>query len=274
MVPRNVDPRSGFIVNANNTPFQAAGAGSELDPRAYSPLLGIETDTTNRGTRAIELMAADPAMGEADLDRIKYDTGVSRRSWAARWFADIAAVDPRGERDLAEARRLLARWDWNFDGRGPADALAALLMRAGQKWHYQRLPEADPRTELRTAAAYLTNRFGRLDPPLGTVLRLRQGAVDLPMDGAPDVLRAASLWDEAPDGRLVVKHGDSFVMFITWDRRGRVASRSIQPFGAATTRPGSAHYADQAPLFVAHRTKPVWFSPHDLAAHVERVYRP
>ena len=47
-----------------------------------------------------------------------------------------------------------------------------------------------------------SKHFGRLDPPLGTVLRLRQGKVDLPMDGGPDVLRAAALWDEANDGRL------------------------------------------------------------------------
>ena len=278
VVPKNVDPKSGFIINANNTPFQAAGAGSELDPKAFSPLLGIETDTTNRGTRALELMGADASISAADLDRIKYDTGVSRAGWAGRWFADIAAVDPGNDRSLAAAKAVLATWDWNCDGHGRADALAALLMRAGQSWHYQRRPRADPRAELGLAAAYLTKHFGRLDPPLGTVLRVRQGKVDLPMDGAPEVLRAASLWDEAPDGRLVVKHGDSFVMFMTWPKSGPksgpVISRSIQPYGAATTRPSSPHYADQAPLFVRHQTKPVWFSPAELKQHVERVYRP
>jgi acyl-homoserine-lactone acylase len=46
-VPRLVNPASGYLINANNTPFQAAGPGDELDPRAFSPLLGIETDFTN-----------------------------------------------------------------------------------------------------------------------------------------------------------------------------------------------------------------------------------
>ena len=272
VVPQNRNPRSGFLINANNSPYQAAGAGSELPPQP--PLLGVETDTTNRATRAIELMSADGAISEAALARIKYDTGVSRRSWAARWFADLAAVDPRGDQHLADAQALLRRWDWNFDGRGPADGLAVLLMRAGQAWHYPRKPEADPRAELGKAAAYLLDHFGRLEVPLGTLLRLRQGSVDLPLDGGPDVLRAASLWDEDKDGRLAVKHGDSFVMFMAWDRQGRVHSRSIQPFGAATTRPESPHYADQAALFARHETKPVWFSPAELRQHLERVYRP
>ncbi len=99
-VPRNVNPASGFLINANNTPFQAAGTGSEISPADYSPLLGIETDTTNRATRALELMGADPSITDADLHRIKFDTGVSRVSWAAKWFADIAAVDPRGDKSL------------------------------------------------------------------------------------------------------------------------------------------------------------------------------
>ena len=102
-VPQNIDPGSGFVVNANDTPYQAAGAGYELDPASFSPLLGIETDTTNRATRALELMGADPRIGADDLRRIKYDTGVSRRSWAGKWCADLLAVRP-GSAACAAAR--------------------------------------------------------------------------------------------------------------------------------------------------------------------------
>ncbi len=272
-VPRNVDPVSGFIVNANDSPFQAAGTGSELDPHAFSPLLGIETDTTNRGRRALELMGAIRAIGDADLLRIKFDTGVSRASWAGRWMRDVLTT-PAVTVDGRRAQALLARWHGMLDGRDPGDALASLLMHDGQRWHYQRLPREDPATDLESAAAYLQLHFGRLDPPLGTVLRLRRGAVDLPMDGGPEVLRAAALWDEAPDGRLVVNDGDSFIMAVAWNRAGQVSSRSIVPFGTAATRPASPHYADQASLFVRHRFKPVWFDPADLRRHLERVYRP
>jgi acyl-homoserine-lactone acylase len=43
-----------------------------------------------------------------------------------------------------------------------------------------------------------------------------------------------------------------------------------QPYGAATTRPGSPHYADQAPLFAAQRFKPVHFVRADAARHAVR----
>ena len=273
-VPRLVNPPSGFLVNSNNTPWLAAGRGSELRPGDWSPLLGVETNMTNRATRALELMSADPSISRAELARIKYDTAVSKQSWAAPWFASLLALDPKGDDQLARAQAVLRQWDWNFDGRGPADALAALLLRAGNKWHYQGLERTDPREELAKAAEHLTTHFGRIDPPLGEVMRLRVGDVDLPYLGGPDVLRAASLWDVADDGRLVVKHGDSFLMFAEWSPAGHVQSWSIQPFGAAVSRPDSPHHDDQARLFAERRVKPVWFTREQLRGHVERVYRP
>jgi acyl-homoserine-lactone acylase len=269
-VPKNVDPASGFIQNANNSPYLAAGAGSELAPQPA--LLGVERDATNRGTRAVELLSADRLISQAELEAIKYDTAVSRQGWAKSWFD---AVDQaRHGADTVAGRDLLRQWDWNFDGRGPADALALMVMRTGNAWYYRRQERTEPADALREAMAHLQKHFGRLDPPLGDVLRLRQGKVDLPLDGGPDVLRAMPLWDAQADGRLAVKHGDSFLMFMAWDRQGRVRSRSIQPFGAATTRPDSPHYADQAALFARRQTKPVWFSPAALRPNVERVYRP
>lgn len=274
MVPQNVDPRSGFIENSNNTPFMAAGPGSELDPKAYSPLLGIETDVTNRALRGVGLMAATPRIGEAELLRIKYDTAYDPGGYAGRWWRAIAAVDPKGDKTIADAKALLARWDWTLDGKGPADALACLMLRPANKANYQRQAQwPDAREELAQWSAHLIKYFGRLDPPLGDLMRLRHGKVDLPLDGGPDTLRAMALWDIDDDGRLRAKHGDSFIMLVDWAPDGSVRSQSIQPFGAATTRPESTHYSDQAALFAQHRMKPVWFWPQDVAAHAKSARR-
>ncbi|HZH76874.1 MAG TPA: penicillin acylase family protein, partial [Archangium sp.] len=190
------------------------------------------------------------------------------------WFKELLAVDPQGDNLLAEARELLSQWDWNWDGKGPADSLAFSILRSPNRFHYERKPKPDPRAVMAEAAGYLQKHFGRLDVPLGELIRLRQGKVDLPLDGGPDSLRAATSYDEAPDGRLAIRHGDSFILFVTWDKAGLVRSESVQPFGSASTRPDSPHYTDQAELFVQHRFKPVWFDPAELQAHAERSYRP
>jgi acyl-homoserine-lactone acylase len=274
-VPALVNPGSGYVMNANNSPWVAAGPGDELDPAAFSPLLGVEDDDTNRSARAIELLEAAGPINAAELAAIKYDTGYTRNSYAGPWLARLVALDAKGDGQIAAAQALLRQWDWQLDGKGRGDALALMVLRPANGAHYQRkAQQPDPRAVLSEMAAHLQQHFGTLDPPLGTVLRLRRGKVDLPLDGGNDTLRASTLWDAEADGRLKVRHGDSFLMFISWDRAGQVQSESIQPFGAASTRPASPHYADQAPLFVEKRLKPVLFDPQALLATNPRRYRP
>ncbi len=277
--PALVNPGSGYVINANNTPYVAAGPGDELDPAAFSPLLGVEDDMTNRARRLIDLFEASGQIDEARLKAIKYDTSYAHAGYSKAWMDRILALDLKDEAELSKAQSLLRAWDWNLDGKGQGDALALMVMRPANKVHYQRTtPEPDPRAVLKAAADHLQTYFGSLDPKLGTVLRLRHGEgkyrVDLPLDGGNDTIRASTLWDAEPDGRLKVRHGDSFIMFMTWDKAGKVHSESIQPFGAATTRPANLHYNDQAPLFVRHQLKPVLFDPAALWATKPRTYRP
>ncbi|MET0272603.1 MAG: penicillin acylase family protein, partial [Phenylobacterium sp.] len=119
----------------------------------------------------------------------------------------------------------------------------------------------------------LKKAYGRVDPEWGEVNRLRRGTMDLPVDGGPDVYRA--IYGKLdPDGRLHAVNGDCYLMFIEWDRNGKLTSRSIHQFGSATLDTTSRHYADQAPLFAAHQTKPVLFTEAELAGNISRAYRP
>ena len=277
-VPQLVNPASGYLMNANNTPFTAAGPGDELNPSAYDPRMGVELDETNRSLRAIALFEAVGPIDEATLKRIKFDTGYERAGYAGDFMRRVLALRPR-DRRVDEARHILSRWDWRLDGRGDGDALALMVLRPANRAHYLRTGEQpDAEAILTEATFHLLDHFQTLNPPLGRVLRLRQGEgatrVDLPLDGGNDTLRASTLWDIEPDGRLSVRHGDSFLMFVRWDRDGRVRSESIQPFGAATTRTGSPHHTDQSRLFVRHQLKPVLFDPAALWATRPRTYRP
>ena len=142
-----------------------------------------------------------------------------------------------------------------------------------KKWRREALP--NPQEALKETADDLRDRFGRIDPPLADVQRLRRGTVDLPMLGGADTLRATTAWDkEQGDGKQRVRHGDSFIMLMQWDKEGKVTSESIQPYGSATNRPQSPHYTDQMALFAAQKFKPVHFEWADAVRHAERRYRP
>jgi acyl-homoserine-lactone acylase len=273
-LPHYENPASGFVFNSNNTPFVAAGKSSDLSPDSVPPEMGVELKMTNRAYRAEKLLDATNPIGRVEIERIKYDTGWEREGYVRETLEGIAALDLRDEPVLRKAQALLAGWDMTSDGRGRADTLALLIMRKPMGDSYNGRPLTPPRELLEFAADYLMEHFGRLDPPLQDALRLRQGpgpyAVDLPLDGGSDTLRASTLWDYDEDGRLSVRHGDSFVMFVEWAPGKRVSSESIQPFGAATTRPRDVHYTDQAPLFIQHKLKPVHFWRADVLRNAVR----
>jgi penicillin amidase/acyl-homoserine-lactone acylase len=126
---------------------------------------------------------------------------------------------------------------------------------------------------LRTAIKTLRGHFGRIDPQWGEVNRIRRGKLDLAIDGGPDTYRAV-YGEPQPDGTLTAVGGDTFIMFVTWDRNGKLFSQSIHQFGSATLDAGSPHYADQTPLFVKMQTKPVLFTEDELRGHIVEDYQP
>lgn len=273
--PKVVSPASGFVQNANNTPYLAAGPGSEIDPKTQSPYLGIELGMTNRGLMGTGLMMNDTSITPQELLAIKMDTRYAKSSWVKPWMDSLLAVDAKGDAKITEAQKLLREWDWSSDGKGKADAIAERLIRHAARANWRNDPLPNPRETLQKTVEEFTERFGRLDPALGDIQRLRRGKVDLPMLGGTDTLRATTMWDgEQPDGKMRVRHGDSFIMLVRWDKAGKVLSESIQPYGAATNRPDSPHYTDQMKLYVAGKFKPVHFEWADAVKNAKRRYRP
>ena len=94
--------------------------------------------------------------------------------------------------------------------------------------------------------------------------------LDLPLGGGPDVINGINARNV--DDRLVGRQGDSLVMVVELGPDG-TRSTSIHQYGASS-RPGSPHFADQAPLFVKRGMKPTWRTPGELAGHTERAYEP
>jgi acyl-homoserine-lactone acylase len=272
--PMIVDPVSGFVTNANNTPFLAAGKGSELDTANFSTLLGIEARRTNRIIRALELLEADTSLTPQALLAIKFDTGYSRNSFAGQWIEKLLAADLKGEPDLVAAQKLLKEWDFNSDGKGRADTIGEAMMHMANSDAYHGRPLPDAKAKLREVVDALIRGFGRIDPPLGDVQRLIRGKVNLPANGGTDTLRAATIWEPQDNGQMRVRHGDSFIMLTAWDKAGKLTSQSIQPYGSATNRPESPHYTDQMQMFLDRKFKPVHFEWADAVGQAKRRYRP
>ncbi|HEX4712874.1 acylase [Phenylobacterium sp.] len=265
-IPQLWNPKSGFVFNSNNTPFQATDPADDLKPEAFSKTLGIQTNMTNRAYRVLETVGVQHSIDAKTFNDDKYDLAYSTRSDVAKGVQALLSVPAGDDADLAAAQALVKTWDRRTDVHSRATALVVLTLTKLQGG-------GSPLAALKASMADLKTHFGRFDPEWGEVNRIRRGKVDLAIDGGPDTYRAVYGRPD-PDGRLHALAGDTYVMFVEWDKQGRLSSRSVHQFGSATQDEASPHYADQTPLFVAMKTKPVWFTETQLNGHIAKDYRP
>jgi penicillin amidase/acyl-homoserine-lactone acylase len=226
---------------------------------------------TNRAYRAQENFGADAAITAEAFRAYKFDIAYSDRSNVAKEIAEVIRVDAGSDNDLRAAQVLLKGWDRRTNVGSRAAALAVLM--STEAAHSDSHPDVLPIDALRHAVTTLKTHFGRIDPEWGQVNRFRRGNLDLAIDGGPDIYRAV-YGVAQKDGTLTASAGDTLIMFVTWDKAGALSSDSINQFGSATLDSHSPHYADQTPLFVAMKTKPVLFTQSQLTGNVEADYHP
>jgi acyl-homoserine-lactone acylase len=249
--PELIDPTSGWIASTNGAPWYSTDEGANPAPGQFPQAAPfIETYVTNRGYRAVELLSPLRRISDEQLLAAKFDITSSERSNMVRAINTVLTADASNDAELADIQAVLRRWDRRAAADSREAALANIMFLPIFNARREGRPEPDPLTSVREAAAHLRTHFGRLDPPLGDVLRLRRGDVDLPLDGGPDTLRALR-WTPDEDGRLSADFGDGFMMIMDWAPDGTLTTRVIHQWGASD-RPESPHYNDQSEMFSRH----------------------
>lgn len=273
-LPRVINPRAGFVLNMNHTPFRATADGENPRPEDFAPEAGIETYMTNRGLRGLELLGADESISADEFRAYKYDKRYSRESEAQQVVSGLLAAIPEGDAELGEAREILARWQLTTEGDDTSAALAiATALPISMARRRGEVPP-EPLAALREAMRALRTHHGRLDPPWREVNRIRRGPHDIGMSGGPDVLRAVETDRLGDDGRFSAQTGDTLILFSTWDASGEQTIETIHQFGSATLDEASPHYADQLALFAQEQTKRVPLTEAELLAAGAKTYRP
>ncbi len=273
-MPKTINPPSGFVFNANNTPYVSSVGEGQPKPTDFSPTMGIETKMTNRAHRLRRLLSSLDSISEADFRRIKYDLSYDVKSQGMPEFLRfIEAPLPAGNDDIAEAFALLKSWDYstNIDNRSAAIAMLTLAPLLDFR---QQQEKPDLIAGLRDAQDTLITHFGRIDPTYGEVNRLQRGEQEWPLDGGPDTLRAIYTEADPQTGKHIAVAGDSYIMFVEWDEQGKVSSSSVHNFGSATLDANSPHFVDQSPLFAQMQEKPVRLELSDVLQHATRDYSP
>jgi acyl-homoserine-lactone acylase len=298
-LPRLLNPRGGYVQNANNPP-QFACLADPLDMRRY-PSYVERGELGLRPQLAITMLEERPRFSIEDVIRLKFDTRVLlaerikpalldalRRATAlsADARAGMAALEEWDNRASAESRgaALFFRfWDTyirdvkepfatRWDGAQPVATPSGLSDIAAAIRH------------LEGAVRWMRDTYGDERAAWGDINRYRVGALDLPAEGCTGTYGcfrvqrfvnvegrrrnvAGNLADRGPVG-----FGDAWVLVVDFSTPTPTAW-SVLAYGQ-TTDLASPHSRDQIQLLAGRRLRRAWFRPDEIRANLEREYRP
>ena len=278
-LPQVIQPKAGFIYDANHSPFKSTSAEENPKEEDYSERMGYETYDNNRSTRLIELIESYDKVSYKDFKDIKYDN-----SFPSKFnynFMDISIIetlkiDP--DNDLFEMLDIIQKWDRKTDidshGAGIYGVLYYQLV-----WRYRNEIQKNNNTvseetllsALRDVKSYLIDNFGSTDITLGDFQKLVRGDIEIPIWGLPDVITAMSS-RPYKDGKHKVIQGESYIGLVRFNEKGPVLE-SIISYGNSDN-PDSEHYTDQMDLYSKFKTKKMTFDKEQIYKEAKSIYNP
>ena len=278
-LPQVIQPESGFIYNANHSPFKSTSADENPNEKNYNENMGYETYDNNRSTRLIELIESYDKVSYDDFKDIKYDN-----SFPSKFnynFMDISIIETlklQAENDLFELLDIIQKWDRKTDidsqGAGIYGVLYYQLVR-----NYRSEIQKNNKTvskeillsALADTKAYIINNFGSIKITLGDFQKLVRGDKELPIWGLPDVITAMSS-RPYKDGKHKVTQGESYIGLVRFNENGPILE-SIISFGNSDN-PDSDHYTDQMEKYSKFQTKKMTFDKNTIYSQAKKIYNP
>ncbi|HZZ38773.1 MAG TPA: penicillin acylase family protein [Acidobacteriaceae bacterium] len=304
-VPHLLNPKSGYLFNVNDSPWNGAGASSlrKADYPAYVEQ-GIESA---RGLHAMRVLAPNGTpRRDFTLDRLMHEAHDSFLPWFARTVPklltayDALPADSPLRARLANPVAVLRSWDdrWSADSVATSVAVywgTELMKSVGrpahealvpsEEWVATRVPPDALLNALAASTEKLASDFGSWRTPWGKINRFQRinGDIVQPFnDSQPSipVPFTSSLWGslasfgarQYPGTKCWYgTSGNSFVAVVEFG--DKVRARGVTA-GGESGHPESKHFDDEAERYASGNLREIYFYPEQLRGHTERSYHP
>lgn len=275
-LPQVLNPASGYVYNANHSPFNATAPVDNIKGSDYDSLMGYETHDNNRSLRAMELLAEMDRVTYDDFKRIKYDLQLPD---SLAFPVDVNPLFTLNENQypkVAELISVLKRWDRKatIDSRGAA-VFGVFFYNVAERYkqnpHFKRMTADDCAQTLLFVKNYLLKNFGTTNVTLGEYQRLERDDISIPLPGLPDVL-AAMYAVPTDNGRVKGAVGECYIGLVQFSKND-VIIETVNCFGASN-RKDSPHYADQMELFQQQKAKPMSLNREVIIRNAKTIYHP
>jgi len=276
-LPQVISPKSGFVYNANHSPFKSSGKEDNPKSAQFAKAMNFENYDNNRSTRLLELLEEKEFIDYERFKRIKYDHQLPTP--LKYNYMDLNPLFDMKIEDYQEVSSILSdikNWDriTNPESYG-AGAYAILYYQL--KPFYLKLGDDRIFTHealykaLKKSKNYIKKHFNSERIKLGDFQKLVRGEKELPIFGLPDVVTAMR-GKPYKDGRIKITHGESYIGLVRFTPT-KTYYESVISFGNSR-RPKSKHYTDQMELYAKFKTKTMSFDREDVLKTAIKTYSP
>lgn len=280
-IPQVLKPRSGYLVNTNNSAFDVTAAADNPKSSNYPVQFGYGMERNNRSIMAHYLIAQHPRVSYEEFKKIKFNRQFndSMYDYALNNMQTMFKLSPVKYPELSDAIAVARAWNHQTDtGNTEAPLVSFALYHIidkisarGTNYEENSFTEKQYVEALRFAKHHMLKYFGSLRVPLGQVQKHVRGNVELPIGGAPEVL-AATISQPYKNGMRRTYVGESYIQLVKFSNKGPEIE-SIHAYGASA-KPNSPHYTDQMQMFVEQKLKPMTLDKEAIYKNADRIYHP
>ena len=276
-LPQVISPKSGYVYNANHSPFKSTSLDENPNPKDYAKNMNFELYDNNRSTRIFELINSYESIDYNAFKEIKYDhTFPSPFTYSFMSVNNLFEMKPDDYPEIKELLIEIQNWDRKTNvesvGAGTYAMFYYNLDKYYRKGYINRNFGKDIIAQsLRDVKEKMLKNFKTTKVKLGDYQKLVRGDKEIPIWGMQDVITAMNA-SNYKDGKIRVTHGESYIQFAKFTEN-KTEIESIISYGASDHK-DSEHYSDQMDIYKNFGTKKMSFDKEFNYKNAEKIYNP
>lgn len=276
-LPQVISPKSGYVYNANHSPFKSTSLDENPDPKDYAKNMNFELYDNNRSTRIFELINSYKSIDYNAFKEIKYDhTFPTPFTYSFMSVNNLFEMNPDDYPEIKELLLEIQNWDRKTNiesvGAGTYAMFYYNLDKYYRKGYINRNFGKDIIAQaLRDVKEKMLKNFKTTKVKLGDYQKLVRGDKEIPIWGMQDVITAMNS-SNYKDGKIRVTHGESYIQFAKFTEN-KTEIESIISYGASDHK-DSEHYSDQMDIYKKFGTKKMSFDKEFNYKNAKKIYNP
>ena len=276
-LPQVISPKSGYVYNANHSPFKSTSIEENPDPNDFAKNMNFELYDNNRSKRIFELINSYQSINYNDFKEIKYDHTFPTPFHYN--FMDVNKIMDMLPEDYPEIKDLLTQiqeWDRKTNIESIGAGTYAMFYYSLDKYYRKNYLNRNFGKDiiaqvLKDVKERMINYFKTTKVKLGDYQKLVRGNKEIPIWGMPDVITAMNA-NNYKNGKIRVTHGESYIQFAKFSKKG-TEIESIISYGSSDHE-DSEHYSDQMHIYKNFGTKKMSFDKETNYKNAKKIYNP